>query len=174
MYCFFKTKNIYNSNDQEYSVVLVFSDDKNIEETSHTEFWSSQFGLKKLLGREIDYAISGFSKNTRVVVAMEHNFSICQVDYDKNFFYTESSDSDFRVLQKKIVSILKKSIVSTISSMQTELQTNEINITNFIKKIAKQTDKSEPWLFWEGLDEDRNKIEFYAPNYNTEVRTLAS
>lgn len=175
MYCLFRNINFHlvGEKKEQYSIILAIFD-KEINEIDDSNFTKRQNYLYNLFISSSNQNIKNFLSEIKITIMVDHNFMIYQTLLDSKYFQPDYKPGGWTVENNEQKQAIKQAIKNTLTILQTELQTNEIKIEDFINKITKQADKSEPWLYWEGLDEDGNKIEFYAPNYNTEVRTLAS
>lgn len=175
MYCIFKNINYHLVGEKklQYGIVLAVFDQEIIE-IDKAHIGKKDDYLYNLLQVSNNLDIKKFLPEIKIALMTDYNFMIYNTLSDSNYFQPDYKPKDWTVINNEQKKAIKAAIKNTISIVQTELQTNEISIPDFIKKIANKTDKSKPWLYWEGKDENQNKIEFYAPNYNTEVTTLTA
>jgi hypothetical protein len=175
MYCLFRNINFHllSGGKDQYSIIIAIFD-KEINKINNVAFTEGQDYTYNLLVSNSNQKIKEFLSEIKITIMMDYNFMIHQTLLDSKYFQADYKQGGWTFETEEQKQVINTAIKNTISCIQKELQTNEINIEDFITKIAKQTDKSKPWLYWESLDENQNKIEFYAPNYNTEVTTLAT
>ncbi len=175
MYCLFRNVNTHLVDEKEdrYSIILAIFD-KEINEIDDGAYTKRESYLYNLFVSASNQNIKRFLSEIRITIMMDYNFMIYQTQLDSKYFQPDYKPGGWTVETEEQKLAIKTAINQTILSIQKELQTNEISMAEFINKIAKKTDKSKTWLYWEALDENQNKIEFYAPNYNIEVTTLAA
>lgn len=95
-----------------------------------------------------------------LVVILDSSFVIRNINLDSIFFGFKAPISK-RYTKNLAPLLIKRSLVGIIKIMQKTMETNEVNIDDFVAKISKDSYQNQFSISWEDVDNQIPEISFY-------------
>ena len=160
MFKFFKiqTSATFEGKIEKFWVGVIFSEEEEITLLKKQGKW-----YKSGVGHEVlKNSLPNNGEQTEVegplVIILDNSFVIRNISLDREFFgYTLGSK---RASKNLVQLLIKLSLIGIIKIMQKTMETNEVNIDDFVAKISKDSYQNQFSISWDDVDSQIPEISF--------------
>ena len=161
MFKFFKiqTSATFEEKVEKFCVDIIFLEEEEITLLKKQGKW-----YKSRVGRDVlENSLPKNDETTKaespLVVILDNSFVIRNINLDSDFFGYKAPISK-RASKNLVQLLIKRCLVGIIKIMQKTMETNEVNIDDFVAKISKDSYQNQFSISWDDVDSQIPEISF--------------
>ena len=170
MYSLFVTPTSATSNTgvENFLVGILFLSQENIDNVKKEKKWNID-NFNDVVLEKMEFVVKDFIDELKSITVLDSSFVMRKGYGDRKFFGMWDNPERYKSLKK--AHSTDYFILKVVKLMQKTLNTNEVNIEDFVKVVSKNTDSRNSTISCNFVDEDGTSIDFYAIRENN---TLAA